>query len=237
VGEELHATDYLVFAHLQKGEDEQAYQVMREMPKAEPGAPLYFAGIYAHAAVPARYAVERRQWREAAELPKPENFPGGRYAWADAVIHFARALGAARTGHVGQARRDVEKLASCRETLHQHKEDYWAAQVEIQRRAAEAWLAFTEGRHAQALALMRSAAVMEGTTDKHPVTPAQIVPEPGRFGALYGAAHAAELAGRAELARQWYGQLVKIAPDSRRDELRHARDYLAQSAGIETRGK
>lgn len=256
VGEELHAMDYLVFAHLQKGEDEQARHVIQEMPEAEAGAPLYFATIYAHAAVPARYAVERRQWKEAAELPKPENFPGGRYAWADAAIHFARGLGAARTGHVDQARRDVEKLASFRETLQQHKEDYWTTQVEIQRRSVEAWLAFAESRGDQALKLMRSAAVLEDTTDKHPVTPGQIVPardllgqmllelkrpdealaefnnvlqaQPGRFGALYGAARAAELAGRADLARQLYGQLVKVASGSKRDEVRHARAYLGR---------
>jgi tetratricopeptide (TPR) repeat protein len=256
VGEELHAMDYLVFAHLQKGEDEQARQVLREMPEVEPGAMLHFAGIHAHAAVPARYAVERRQWEEAAALPQPENFPGGRYAWADAAIHFARGLGAARTGSVDQARREVEKLASFRRTLQQHKEDYWATQVEIQLGAVEAWLAFAEGRRDQALVLMRSAADLEDTTDKHPVTPGQIVPardllgqmllqlerpdealaefnkvlqaEPGRFGALYGAARAAELAGSADLARQLYGQLVELAAGSERDEVHHAQVYLAR---------
>ncbi|MGB7292681.1 MAG: tetratricopeptide repeat protein [Thermodesulfobacteriota bacterium] len=262
VGEELHAMDYLIFAHLQKGDDERARQVIQEMPDAEPGAPLYFASIYALAAAPARYAVERRQWKEAAELQEPNNFPGGRYAWADATIHFGRALGAARTGNVDQARRDVKKLASFRETLQQHKEDYWTTQVEIQLRAAEAWLAFAEGRHGQALELMRSAAVLEDTTDKHPVTPGQIVParvllgqmllelkrpdealaefnnvlqaEPGRFGALYGAALAAERAGRAELARQSYQQLVEVASGSKRDEVRHAQAYLARTSKMDT---
>jgi tetratricopeptide (TPR) repeat protein len=231
------------------------------MPQPQAGAPLYFASIYAHAAIPARYAVERRQWKEAAELPKPENFPGGRYAWADAAIHFARALGAVRTGNVGQARREVEKLTSFRDTLEQHKEDYWATQVEIQRRAAEAWLTFAEGRRDQALERMRAAADLEDTTDKHPVTPGQIVlardllgqmlldlkrpdealaefnsvlqAEPGRFGALYGAARAAELAGRTDLARQWYGQLVEVAPGSKREEIRHAQAYLARSSDMD----
>jgi tetratricopeptide (TPR) repeat protein len=261
-GEELHATDYLIFTLLQKGEDEQALHVIRDMPKPpQPGALQYFAGIYAYAAIPARYAVERRQWKEAAELPKAENFPGGRYAWADAAIHFARALGAARTGNVEQARHEVEKLTSFRNTLHQFKEDYWATQVEIQRRAAEAWLAFAEGRRDQALELMRSAADLEDTTDKHPVTPGQIVPardllgqmlleltrpdealaefnnvlqaEPGRFGALYGAARAAELSGRADLARQWYGQLVGAASGSKRDEVHHAQAYLPRSSDMD----
>lgn len=261
VGEELHAMDYLVFAYLQKGEDDKARQVIEEMPKAQAGAPLYFAGIYAHAAIPARYAVERRQWDEAARLPVPKVLPGGRYAWADAAIHFARALGAARTGNVEQARRDVEKLSSFQSALQQLKEAYWATQVEIQRRAAEAWLAFAEGRRDQALELMRSAAALEDTIDKHPVTPGQIVPardllgqmllelkrpnealvefntvlqvEPGRFGALYGAARAAELSGRAELARQWYEQLIEAASGSQRNEVRYAQAYLSRSSGIE----
>ncbi len=257
VGEELHAMDYLVFAHLQKGEDEQAHQVIREMPEPESDTPLYFASIHAHAAIPARYAVERRQWSEAARLPEPKNFPGGRYAWADAAISFVRALGAARTGRVELARYEVEKITSFQDMLQQHKEDYWATQVDIQRRAAEAWLAFADGRREHALELMRSAAALEDTTDKHPVTPGQIVPahdllgqmflelrrpdealaeftnvlqaEPNRFGALYGAARAAELAGRFDIAQRLYAQLVDVAHNSKREEVRQARAFLTRS--------
>jgi tetratricopeptide (TPR) repeat protein len=173
----------------------------------------------------------------------------GRYAWANAAIHFARALGAARTGEIAQARRDVEGLEASRDALQEHKEAYWATQVEIQRRAATAWLAFAEGRHAQAVELMRSAADLEDTTDKHPVMPGPIVPardllgqllveldrpeealaefakvleaQPGRFGALYGAGRAAELAGRTDQARRLYAQLVEVASASTRDEVRH----------------
>lgn len=255
IGEELHAMDYLVFAHLQKGEDDEALQVMGEMPKARADGPLYFAGVHAHAAIPARYAVERGQWREAAELPEPKDFPGGRYVWADAAIYFARALGAARSGEVAQARRDLSKLASFHQTLLQHKEDYWATQVEIQRLAAEAWLSLAELRRDRALAAMRSAAALEDTTDKHPVTPGHIVPahdllgqmllelerpdealeafdrvlraEPNRFGAIYGGARAAERIGRTDLAHQRYAQLVELAPNSEREAVQQARAYLA----------
>lgn len=264
VGEELHAMDYLVFAHLQKGEDDEAVRIIKQMPQPEAGAPLYFAGVYAHAALPARYAVERRKWKEAARLPQPENLPGGRYAWADATIHFARALGAARSGETAQAVRSAEKLATLHQTLQQHKEDYWATQVEIQRYAAQAWLSLAEGRPDQALGLMRSAVALEDRTDKHPVTPGQIVPardllgqmlleldrpdealaefetvlqaEPNRFGVLYGAARAAELAGNAGLAQQRYAQLLKVAPNSKRDETRQARVYLARSAQLPSPG-
>jgi tetratricopeptide (TPR) repeat protein len=129
--------------------------------------------------------------------------------------------------------------------------------VEIQRQAAAAWLAFAEGRRQAALEAMRAAAELEDTTDKHPVTPGQIVParvlladmlleldrpeealreyetvlaaEPNRFGALSGAAHAAELAGDAHTARVRFAQLVEVAPKSLRPELREARDYLSRS--------
>lgn len=260
VGEELHGRDYLVFAHLQKGEDAQAREIMAGMPESQPGAQLYFAGVYAHAAIPARYAVERRQWQEAARLPEPTDFPGGRYAWADAAVYFIRAVGAARTGDVAQARADVEKIQSFQRTLKEHKEDYWATQVEIQRRAAAAWLALAEDRREEALALMRSAADLEDTTDKHPVTPGQIVAardllgqmlmeldrpaealpqfeavlaaEPSRFGPLYGAAQAAMLAGRHELARERYAQLVELGGGSDREEVRLARAQLKRSAEL-----
>lgn len=256
-GEEFHGTDYLVFAHLQRGEDEAARRVIEEMPDlaAVPkDATLYFASLYATAAIPARYAVERGQWAAAAALPEPVGFPGGRYAWAYAAIYFARALGAARTGKLDQARRDVEKLRTLQQTLVEHREDYWAGQVEVQRRAAEAWLAFAAGRRDQAIELMRSAAALEDTADKHPVTPGQIAParlllgqmllaldrpgealdeftavlraEPNRFGALYGAARAAETVGRIEKARELYATLVEIAPESNRPEARRAREFL-----------
>ncbi|HET6628250.1 MAG TPA: tetratricopeptide repeat protein [Woeseiaceae bacterium] len=262
VGEELHGTDYLVFAYLQKGEDDNALAVIEDMPKAPVTGVKQFSGTYAQAAIPARYAVERRQWKEAARLPEPTGFPGGRYAWANAAIHFARALGAARSGDPEQAAVDVEALGACIETLERHDETYWATQVEIQRRAAAAWLALAEGREDEALESMRSAAELEGTTDKHPVTPGQIVParellaqmllelgrpeealtefeavlkaEPNRFGPLSGAARAAELAGRPDTARARFTQLVAVAPDSRRQEVREARDYLSRSVASKT---
>jgi len=257
-GEELHGRDYLVFAHLQRGEDEAARRVIDEAP-ALADVPtnhmLYFAGVYATASMPARYAVERRQWAEAAALAEPAGFPGGRYAWADAAIYFARALGAARTGDLTQARRDADTLGRLQRTLVELREDYWAGQVEVQRRGAEAWLAFAEGRRDEALEQMRAVADLEAKADKHAVTPGQIVPardllgqmlleldrpaealaefervlaaEPNRFGAVHGAARAAELAGRTPRARELYALLVELAPHSQRPEVRHARQVLA----------
>lgn len=257
VGEQLHGTDYLVFALLQKGDDRAARAAIDDMPAPKPGGMLYFAGVYAHAAIPARYALERRQWAEAASLEKPEYLPGSRYAWADAVTHFARALGAARTGKLDNARTEVDALAKIHRDLKELREDYWATQVEVQWRAASAWLALAEGEHDRALASMRQAAKLEDATAKHPVTPGWIVPahdllgqmllelrrpnqaarefakvlaaEPNRFGALWGAARAAELAGDDNRARARYAELVELAGDSERPEIQHARRVIAEA--------
>ena len=179
IGEALHGSDYQVFGHLQKNEDDLARAAIDTAPKLSDvprESTMFFAGLYASASMPARYAVERRQWAEAAQLPEPVGFPGGRYAWADAAIYFARGLGAARSGRIDQARRDVDTLRTLQQTLVTHQESYWATQVEIQRRAAEAWVAFAERRPDAALELARSAADLEDSTDKHPVTPGAIVP-------------------------------------------------------------
>lgn len=257
-GEELHGRDYWVFAHLQRGEDDLAREVIdAKLPLSQvpPDSTSYFAGLFATAAMPARYVVERRQWAEAAQLPVPAGLPGGRYAWADAVVYFARALGAARSGRVDQARQEIDKIAAAHRTLVDNREDYWARQVEMQRMAAEAWVLFSQEQHDRALALARAAADIESSTDKHPVTPGNIVPsrdllaqmllevnrpadaliefqqvlraEPNRFGALYGAARAAEMTGDASKAREFYATLVTVAPDSRRSEVQRAREVLA----------
>jgi tetratricopeptide (TPR) repeat protein len=266
LGEALHGSDYQVFGHLQRGEDDLARQVIEakpplaDVPKSHV---MFFAGLYATAAMPARFALERRAWAEAAGLPEPDGFPGGRYAWADAAIYFARALGAARTGRIEQARRDIEKLDSLHQTLVKHQESYWAAHVDIQRRAAESWLALADDRPEAALALAREAADLEDGTDKHPVTPGQIVPardllgqmllalkrpreaiiefekvmraEPNRFSPLYGAARSAELAGDKARARELYAALVKIAPDSQRSEVQHAREVAGAPSAATVR--
>jgi Flp pilus assembly protein TadD len=260
IGEALHGSDYQVFGHLQKNEDDLARRVIDAAPKLSDvprESTMYFAGLYATASMPARYAVERRQWVEAAQLPEPAGFPGGRYAWADAAVYFARALGAARSGRVDQARRDTDTLRALHQTLVAQHEAYWATQVEIQQRAAASWLALAERRPDAALELARSAADLEDGTDKHPVTPGAIVPardllgqmlleldrpgeafaefsrvlasEPNRFGALYGAARAAERSGDMVKARDLYAALVKVAPQSRRPEVQHARDILART--------
>jgi len=258
-GDELHAMDYLVYAYLQGGQVREAKKVFDTLPSARQDDPTYFAGLYAIAAMPARYAVERHRWAEAASLTVPPNiFPGGRYAWTEANIHFARALGAARSGDAGTARKEWQQLGSLRDTLIQANEKYWADQVEIQREIAAAWLALAEGKNDQALRAMRSAADHEDSTDKNPVTPGVILPArellgemllelkrpaearpefeatlraaPNRFNALYGAAKAAELSRDGEKARSFYAKLLAICDhaDGERPELQEAGTFLAK---------
>ena len=127
---------------------------------------------YTLAAAPARYAIELRRWSDAAALtPRPSRFPA-----TEALTHYARALGAAHTGNIPQAREDVQALAALRDFLLTAKNDYWAKQVEMQRLTAAAWLAWAEADVQDAVTQMRAAAELEDSTYKHPVTPGQLAP-------------------------------------------------------------
>ena len=172
----------------------------------------------AFAAIPVRHAIERGAWADAAALQPRPSTPA-----ADAVTHFVRAMGAVRQGDVNSARKDIEQLESLKNTLTKSKQKYWVDQVEIQRRAAVAWVAQAEGKNNEALKLMRSAAALEDTSEKHVAMenrlwpmrellgemllqlkdPAQALKEfetsfkaaPNRFRGYYGAAKAAEQLG------------------------------------------
>ena len=155
----LHAYDYLAYAYLQRGENDKVQQLVDELATIKSLDVENFAGYYALAAVPARFALERHRWADAAALTvKPETFPWDRYSYAEAMTWFARAVGAARGGNPARAHADVERLQQLRQKLIEQKNAYWADQVEVQRRAADGWIARAEGRNEEALALMRSAA-------------------------------------------------------------------------------
>jgi tetratricopeptide (TPR) repeat protein len=186
--EQLHAMDYLAYAYLQGAQDRQAWGVLDELNKIGKVEPESFKVAYAFTAIPARYALERRRWDEAAKLPlHPVTgaFPWQRFRWAEAHLYFARAIGAARNGETAAARQEVEKLAAIRQELVEVRGDYdWAKQVEIERQIASAWLAYAEGSHEESLRLMRAAAELDDATDKHPVTPGAILPAREQLGEL-----------------------------------------------------
>jgi tetratricopeptide (TPR) repeat protein len=262
--EALHAMDYQAYAYLQMAQDRAARDVIERLPAAvalfDPaatagGAAPPMAGYFALAAIPARYALERGAWSEAAQLEVPSSGT----PFTIAMAHFARALGAARSGRPAAARDDLEQLAVLRDRLTQAQDAYWAEQVDIERRVAAAWMAFAEARRSEALETLRSAADAEDATDKSAVTPGPLAParellgemlleagdaagalaafetsmakEPGRFRGAFGAARAAEAAGNAAKAREYYARTMEIArdADSPRPEIERARSYLASA--------
>ncbi|MGA0595834.1 tetratricopeptide repeat protein [Enterovirga sp. CN4-39] len=252
--EQLHAMDYMVYAYLQVADDAQARKVLDEMLAVAGYSPDVRTGWFAVAASQARYAVERGDWEGAANLPvRPSRFP-----YADSQVHFARALGAARTGRIEAARADISRLGELRDKLTEAKDAYWAEQVDIQRRVAEAWLALAENRPDEALVALSIAADMEDRTEKSIVTPGPVVParellgamllergmagdartafettlkkEPNRLGATLGAAKAAERTGDLDAARDHYRKATTLTEGSEasRPELKEAQAFLAR---------
>jgi hypothetical protein len=253
--DQLHAMDYLVYAYLQLGEDAKARAVVDEMNRVAGFTETFIPGPYALAASPARYAIERGDWKAAAELqvrPSP-------LAHVQAITHFARALGQARSGDPAAAKAEIAKLAELREKLREAKDAYWTEQVDIQAQVANAWVLYAEGRHDDALKAMSAAADAEDRTEKHPVTPGVPTParelyaamlldrgmaaealaayeatlrkEPNRFNATAGAARAAERLGDAAKAREHYQKLAAMAggADGGRPDLAAARGFLAKN--------
>jgi hypothetical protein len=252
--DQLHAMDYQVYAYLQLGQDGAAKAVLDEMTTVTGFTETFLVGPYALAVSPARYAVERHDWKAAAALevrPSP-------LAHVQAMTHFARALGAARSGNAGAARADIAKLAELRDRLRAAKDAYWSEQVDIQWQVASAWALYAEGKHADALAAMSAAADAEDRTEKHPVTPGVPTParelygtmlldrgmarealaayeavigkEANRLGAMIGAARAAEKLGNAAKARDYYAKAVALAADAdaSRTDVSEARAFLAK---------
>ena len=257
-GEELHALDYQIYAYLQLGQDTAAKATLDRAIAVVGGqdgiaAGAAGAGAYALAIMPARYALERGMWAEAAALtPRPANTP-----WTEAVTHFARAVGAARSGNPAAATADIARLAELRDKLQSMQDAYWTEQVDIQRRVALAWQAFASGQKDQGIAQMKAAADAEDATDKSAVSPGPLAParelygymlleaerhrealdafeatmkkEPNRFRGAYGAARAAELAGEAAKATAYYKQVLEIAKDAdtERPEIAAAKKYVS----------
>ncbi|HYX42691.1 MAG TPA: hypothetical protein VE821_13380, partial [Pyrinomonadaceae bacterium] len=203
----LHAYDYLAYAYLQRGQHEKVQRLVDELASLKGLDTENFAGYYALAAVPARFVLERHQWADAAALTvKPADFPWDRYAYAEALTYFARAVGAARSGDAPRARKDVDVLAQLRQKLLDQKNAYWADQVDVQRRAAEGWIARAEGKNDDAVTMLASAADLEDSMDKSPVTPGAVLPAREMLGDLL-----LEL-NRSDKALEAYERSLKDSP-------------------------
>jgi tetratricopeptide (TPR) repeat protein len=254
----IHAMDYLIYAYLQRAEDDRARAALAEVNAVERYQDS-FVTAYAVAAAQARYPLERRQWKEAAGLPLRTHaaFPWDKYPWHESLTYFARGLGAARSGDAAGARSAAETLGTFHERSVKAGQDYWAVLADAQRKTVAAWTAYAEGKKDRALGIMREAADLEDSVDKHPVTPGAVLParellgdmlllmgkpgealaayeaslkvSPNRFNSLYGAGHAAERAGDAEKAGFYYSTLVQITigVESDRPRLTKAKAFLS----------
>jgi len=176
----LHALDYLEYAYLQIGDEAKAKRTLEEAANAKTFDEPSFAAGYALSAIPARYALERRRWPDAAKLEPPKaDLPWERFSYALAITSFAQALGAARSGQPERARAALARLEEIHAGLVKSPVagPYdWAGQVESMRLAAAAWISLAEGRKDEALTSARSAADLEDRTGKHPVTPGSVLP-------------------------------------------------------------
>ncbi len=236
----LHAMDYIEYATLQLAKDKEAKAVLDELRGIQKLDTEHFVAAFAFAAIPARYALERRQWAEAAELTlQPQTLSWQKFPQAESIVWFARGVGAARGGNVESAKRDLARLEALRDSMKAAKNNYWADQTEIQRLAVAGWIARAEGKNDEALALLRQAADAEAATEKHPVTPGSIQPtremlaellmdlgqpakalaefeasqrtDPNRFHGIAGAARAAAQTGDRDRARRYYTELLVLA--------------------------
>jgi tetratricopeptide (TPR) repeat protein len=248
-----HAYDFMAYAYLQMGQDLKARGLIQDAASIKKVLGPALAGSTARAAVPARYMLERQDWAGAAQLqPLGTGFP-----MAEAITHFTRAMGAARSGDPAAARADVEKLKEQRAALAKASQGYWAGQVEVQILGAQAWLAQAQGNKTEALKLMQAAANLEDASEKHVAMENRLYPmrellgdmlmaqgearaalteyekslqnAPMRLRGFYGAARAAEAAGDAKLARAYFEKLAKLTrhADGDRPELRDLRQRLA----------
>jgi len=241
--EELHGLDYLVYAYLQQARDDKAKEQLEYLGSMLSVFPQNFKDAYTMAAVPTRYALERKSWAEAAALElKPSNFPWNDFSWERSIVSFGRVLGAVHIHKPDVAKASLAELQKNHAELLKNKKTYEANQVQIQIKASEAWMQFYGGNKGDAIRLMTEAADMEDATEKHPVTPGEVIParellgdmymehgefakaleayeadlkrHAGRFNGLYGAAIAAKKAGQTKKAATYFEQLKAAAQTS-----------------------
>lgn len=253
----LHAMDYMVFGHLQQAQDNAAKALLDEAAAISKVNVENFVAAYAFAAIPSRFALERGDWKQAAQLKlTPGDLAWHKFPQSEAILVFARGLGAARSGDVAAAREDVSRLEALKAALTAANNSYWAGQTDVQVQTVNAWIALADGRNDEALRLMRAAAEAEEASDKHPVTPGNVVPsrellgemllitnqptqalaeferslkrDPQRLRGIYGAARAAEASGNRQAAADYYRKLLEITAkrDTERSELVQAKAFI-----------
>jgi len=252
----IHAVDYLVYGHLQRGEDstaENIWHVAQERGRHQGS----FPGAFHLAAIPARLAVERQDWETAAAVePRvPDYIEWENYQWPEGLSWYARGMGAVHTGDLESAREAERRLAKLAEKSRSAADERFEVYIETDRHILAGWIAHAEGDAERAVELMRSAVELQGSVEKHPVTPGALLPPhealgdllmkldrpdealaayaqgdeiwPGRYNTLVGAVQAARESGDRQTAARWAARLVETAPDSERDSVEMARQLAA----------
>jgi hypothetical protein len=244
--EELHGLDYLVYAYLQKGDNANAEKYVQYLETIREANPANFKVAYAFAAIPCRYVLENKKWKEAAAISlHMANFKWAAFPWQEAIVHFTRLLGNAHVNNINAAKLELAQLIQLHNQLQQQKDSYKAMQVAIQIKAGEAWIRLAAGDKTAAVNAMKQAADMEDSTSKHPVTPGEVIParellgdmllqtnkpqsalqayesvlaqSPNRLNSLYGAGKAAERSGDEKKAIYYYKKLSVVADLSNSD--------------------
>jgi hypothetical protein len=239
--EELHASDYLMYAYLQTGQDAKAKQIVDMFAKVKKTYPeTDFAATYALSAVPGRYALERGDWAAAAAITIPPGPWWAKFPFGEGNLVFAKALGAARTGKIDEAKAGVARMKELIAGLTDPRYQYFAKQAGVQQQAVSAWVTYAEGKKDEAVKLMREAADQDDAVGKHPVSPGSIIPvrdlladmlldmgkneealaeyeacaklNPKRLYTMYGAGLAGQRAGKMDVAKAHWKELASFAP-------------------------
>jgi tetratricopeptide (TPR) repeat protein len=240
---EIHALDYLVYAYLQMGDNSRAQSEMNKMLEIKEVFPSdHFASAYALIAVPARLAVENKNWELATELELPKtNLDWDKAPWPKAMLHFSRALGFTNTGNSLAAQKELDILINLRDRLNEAKNSYESGQVTIQIESIRGWIEYSKGNTEKAIKYMKLATKLESETSKAAVTPGEMIPaeelladlymlsgkpkealksyelnlkgRPFRFNGIYGAAKAAQKLDNNELAAYYFEKLIKVSKD------------------------
>ena len=238
---EIHAIDYLVYAYLQLGDNAKAKLEMDKVKEIKEVFPKdHFASAYALIAIPARLAVENKNWELATKLKLPNtNLDWGKATWPKAILHFSRALGFTNTGNSLAAQKELEILISLRNRLNEAENIYESGQVTIQIEAIKGWIEYSKGNADKAIEYMKLASNLESETSKAAVTPGEIIPadelladlylalnrpedalkayklnlkgHPSRFNGIYGAAKAAQQLNDTKLTAYYFEKLIKLS--------------------------
>lgn len=252
----IHAIDYMVYGHLQRGEEDKAMAAYEEAMETDSYQPS-FISAYHSAAIPARLAVEQRDWEQAVALePRtPDYLPWDESRWAEGLTWYARGLGAIHTDDIEAAQEAEQQLETLRDEASEQGNEGMATYIDIDRNILSGRIAHAQGNDEEAIELTQTAADLEGSIEKHPVTPGAFLPAnealghlyadlgryeealeayeasdaiwPGRYYTLLGAARVAQMAGNDSAAEQYYERLLSGIGDTNREAVREAEGYMA----------